>query len=354
MPEPEGVSVVVVNYQSGHHLRECLDAIASQGEPPLQEVIVVDNASSDGSERPAKERAASDDRFRFIQSDDNRGLAGGVNLALREAQGRYLGVLNPDCRPEPGWLASLTAVLDANPAIWAAVPLILLRDGDRINAAGQDLHITGLGFNRLLDEASHRAGDRPHRVAGLHGAAFLIRTDRLRALGGWDETGFLYHEDVALSWSIRLAGGEISCVPRARVRHDYFLTMYPEKLFLLERNRWALLLTHLRRPTLLALAPILLITEVLVWSFCLLRGPRFLFAKARACVWPFAIRRELAEWRTRVAAFRLIGDGKLLGRLRWSYPLRQLAALGRERGTSARRPPGGLPTGRDLRPPGSA
>lgn len=347
MPELEGVSVVVVNYQSGHHLGQCLDAIASQSDPPLHEVIVIDNASSDGSEVPARARAASDQRFRFIQSDHNRGLAGGVNLALREAQGRYLAVLNPDCRPEPGWLGALTEVLDSSPEVWAAAPLILLGDGSWINAAGQHLHVSGLGFNRLLGEEPRRAGAQPHQVPGLHGAAFLIRTDRLRALGGWDETGFLYHEDVALSWSIRLAGGEIRCVPQSRVRHDYFLTMYPEKLFLLERNRWALLLTHLRPATLVALAPMLLISELLVWSFCLLRGPRFLLAKARACVWPLANRRRLTTWRARVSAARRAGDRHLLAKLRWSYPLRQLAALGRERGISARRPPGGLPIGRN-------
>jgi hypothetical protein len=148
---------------------------------------------------------------------------------------------------------------------------------------------------------------------------------------------------VALSWDLLLSGRDIVCVPESRVLHDYHLTMYPEKLYLLERNRWALLLSHLGWGRLAGLTPALLLTELMVWGLALVRGPGFLQAKARAYAWVWGHRREIAAWRHRVFA-RGIYDGARLRRgTRWSYPVLQLGLLGGERGESTRQPPGGLP-----------
>src|SRR5438094_489739 len=78
------------------------------------------------------------------------GGAGGVSLALNAAHGVYVAVLNMDVAVEPGWLKPLVTFLEANPRVGAVNPLILLKDGERVNALGQDVHVTGLGFNRGL------------------------------------------------------------------------------------------------------------------------------------------------------------------------------------------------------------
>jgi len=141
-----------------------------------------------------------------------------------------------DVEVSPGWLAPLTAFLDRSPDTGAVCPLMLLEaDPRRINAAGQDLHVTGLGFNRWLGRPREQAGTEPFQVTGLHGGAFVIRRELLEELR-WDDSGFLYHEDVQLSWLLRLAGREIHCVPTSTVTHDYHLTMFPRKLYLLERT----------------------------------------------------------------------------------------------------------------------
>jgi hypothetical protein len=267
-----------------------------------------------------------------------------VNLALTHARGRYLAVVNPDTTFEPGWVRPLVEMMDSDPSIGVACPLILLSGTKRINSAGQHIHVTGLGFNRFLGAEVAAAGTTPHEVPGLHGACFLIETELLRAIGGWDETGFLYQEDVALSWSVRLAGRSVVCVPTSRVSHDYGLTMYPEKLYLLERNRWMLLATHLRLATRVWLSPIMLVSELLVWGLCVLRGPRFVAAKWNAVRWVLGHRPEVAAWKTRVDRLRLLGDSSLIAAMRWTYPLGQVFTLGGERGVSSRQPPGGLPT----------
>jgi GT2 family glycosyltransferase len=189
---------------------------------------VVDNASSDDSAGVAERLASEHDSVRLIRSPTNRGYAGAVNLALADARGDYMAVLNMDVQVSPGWLDPLVSLLESRPEAGVACPLILLEsDRGRIMAAGQKLNKAGLGFNRWLDKPRAIAGTEPFQVAGLHGAAFLIRRDLLERLGGWDESGFLYFEDVELSWLLRIADSEIWCVPDATVTHDYHLSMFP-------------------------------------------------------------------------------------------------------------------------------
>ena len=104
------------------------------------------------------------------------------------------------------WLGPLVELLEDRPQAGVACPLIVLEsDPGKINAAGQTLNKTGLGFNRWLDRPREVAGASLSLVDGLHGAAFLIRRSLLERLGGWDESGFLYFEDVELSWLLRIA-----------------------------------------------------------------------------------------------------------------------------------------------------
>jgi GT2 family glycosyltransferase len=242
-----------------------------------------------------------------------------------------------DVEVGPGWLEPLVSLLDLNPAAGVACPLILLEsDPGRINAAGQNLNKTGLGFNRWLERPREIAGEAPFQVTGLHGAAFLIRRELLERLGGWDESGFLYYEDVELSWLLRVAGAEIWCVPASTVMHDYHLTMFPHKLFLLERNRWKMLLSDLRARTRLALSPLLALSELMMWGYCLLRGPKFLRAKRQSYGWVRANRAQIARRREQVDSVRRRSDREVLRGLRWGYPLDQFLTLGRERGESGR------------------
>lgn len=336
------VTAVVVNYRSGDDLEPCLTGLL-EDEDLLARVVVVDNDSGDSSWEIAKRYADDDERVKVVLSPENLGLAGAVSRVLADVPTPYLAVLNPDVTPSTGWLQPLVATLDADPTAAVACPLVVIEELGRINSAGQHIHVTGLGFNRLLHSEPEDVGTATHRVCGLHGAAFVIRTDVLRTLGGWDDSGFLYHEDVALSWDVLLLGREIICVPASRVLHDYHLTMYPEKLFLLERNRIALLFSHLSAARLAVIFPALLVTEMMVWGLAIVRGWRFIKAKTRAylAVWR---RREHIRERKAVVRSRPVYEPRNLRRnVRWSYPLGQLGTLGSERGESSRQPPGGLP-----------
>jgi GT2 family glycosyltransferase len=336
------VTAVVVNYRSGDQLDNCLEALLASGDL-LEKVIVVDNSPEDPSADVARRLSQEGRPVEVIDAPSNLGLAGGVNLALARVHTTFLAALNQDVTVRPGWLNALVSAMQGHPGAAVTCPLILMTGTDRVNSLGMTVHVSALGFNRLLGRAVSEVPSRTHEVGGLHGAAFVIRTDVLRMLGGWDATGFLYHEDVALSWDVLLAGRRIVAVPDAVVEHSYQLTMYPDKLYLLERNRWALLLSHLEIGRLVALAPILIAVELAIWLMALLRGFRFVGAKARSYRWLVRNRAAIGSWRERVRA-RATYDAQLLReRCTWIVPLDQVLAVGRERRPSTRIPEGGLP-----------
>jgi GT2 family glycosyltransferase len=335
------LSIVVVNYNGGERLRGCLESLL-RDSVPAREILVVDNASTDGSRDTLREMAAHPG-ITALWSERNLGYAGGVNLALERAQGEFIAVLNMDTIVQPGWARPPVAFLGAHPEVAAVNPLIALLDGQRVNAAGQDIHVTGLGFNRGLGQPVERVGQTPFPVPGIQGGAFVIRRVLLQRIGGMDASGFLYHEDVNLSWLLRLMGYELYCVPEAVVLHDYVLSMYPDKLHLLERNRWAMLLAYVRWPTLLVLSPVLLLTECLVWGYCVLRGWSFMRAKMASYRWVLRRWRQIGGRRRLAESVRARSDWWLLRRLRWIYTVDQFVILGRERGESRRQPTGGMP-----------
>jgi GT2 family glycosyltransferase len=341
-PSPLPLSIVVVNYNGGERLADCLESLARDPDRP-RDILVVDNASTDGSPAVLRNVAELHPDMVPIWSARNLGYAGAVNLALPRARGEFVAVLNMDITVKSGWARALVEFLRTHPGAGAANPLIALQDGRRVNATGQDVHVTGLGFNRGLGRPVERVGRAPFAVSGIQGGAFVIRRVLLERIGGMDSTGFLYHEDVNLSWLLQLMGFDLYCVPEGQVVHDYFLTMYPGKLYLLERNRWAMLLAYLHWPTLILLSPFLLLTEVLVWSYCLLRGWAFVREKAASYRWVVRRWPQVKKRRALAESVRTRTDWRLLKGLRWGYPLGQFLTLGREREDSRRQPVGGLP-----------
>jgi len=156
--------------------------------------------------------------------------------------------------------------------------------------------------------------------------------------------GFLYHEDVELSWALRLAGYEISHVPTPPLLHDYELTMSPEKLFLLERNRLEMLSADLELMTKILLTPVILATEIAVWLYAIRKRSGLVGAKLRSYR-SFVERRPLHRTRRQeVRSFRLISDRGLLRTMQWRYPRSQTGALHRGATTAGRRGDREMPT----------
>jgi N-acetylglucosaminyl-diphospho-decaprenol L-rhamnosyltransferase len=208
------ITVIVGNHQGERILRDCLESVAAQTRKP-HEVIVVDGASTDRSVELAEELNA-----RVIWTE-NRGLGRLYNIGARAASTEYVLLSNNDVAYEPDCLAELAAALDADESRFAADPTQLDWDGaDVVHAR------TTLARGRLWHEylpGLHLDDNVPANTivatVSAHGAAMLVRRDRMLELGGFDESFFLEWEDLDLCWRAWLCGWPSVYVPQARLRH---------------------------------------------------------------------------------------------------------------------------------------
>lgn len=312
-------SVVIVNYNGRQYLENCLRSLIRE-EHREYEIILVDNASTDGSARYVEQAFP---KVRVIRNEANLGFGQGSNVGARQAKGRYLAFLNPDTVVEPGWLEALIAALEADPqAGLATSKVLLLADPEHINTCGNEVHFTGLTLCRGMGMERSALADL-EEVGAVSGAAFAIRRDLFEALGGFDEAFFLYMEDTDLSWRARLAGYRCIYVPFSVVLHDYTLRFGPKKTFYQERNRYLMLLKGLQWRTWLVLLPALLLAEAVTWEFVLLRERQRLANKVQAYAWIVRHWGQVMESRRRTQALRKARDHDLLARCSYRLSFEQ-------------------------------
>jgi GT2 family glycosyltransferase len=209
------VSVVVVVYESGPTLADCLAALRAQTFTDY-EVILVDNASSD---RTAQGAAKADPALRLVENAENLGFAAAVNQGARLARGRWLVLLNPDAFAEPEWLERLMAATEANPAVHAfASRQLMADDPTRLDGLGDVMALAGYPFRGGYTHKNPGQME-PGWVFSACGGAMLIDRELFLGLGGFDERLFCYCEDVDLGYRLRLVGEPTLLVPDAVVRH---------------------------------------------------------------------------------------------------------------------------------------
>ncbi len=226
-PMMPNVSVLIVSYHSRDRLDACLTSVLSQTER-ASEVIVVDNASTDGSAALLRERYP---QVRLIENAANVGFAAAVNQAARTAQGRYLFLLNPDATVLGKAIDTLCAFLDQHPEAGIGAPRVLDEQGQLQHNAYRFPTLTSslrLALShtplRLLLRRPRRAGydltsDQPQGVEAVAGCALAIPSALWRQLGGLDEGFFLYGEDTDLCWRAWRDGRQVVYMPAAAVIH---------------------------------------------------------------------------------------------------------------------------------------
>jgi GT2 family glycosyltransferase len=196
-------AIVIVSYNSSVVLPGCLDTV-----PAGTVVIVVDNASEDGSADLAAARGA-----RVIRNTANRGFTVACNQGAAAAAPADVLFLNPDARLEPGAMERLAAALAAFPEAGAAGPMLVDETGETRLRDGSALH----------DRPSGPPLPLPEGICCwplLTGAALMVRRQAFEAVGGLDEAIFLYHDDDDLSLRLRQAGWSLLVEPAARVFHE--------------------------------------------------------------------------------------------------------------------------------------
>jgi N-acetylglucosaminyl-diphospho-decaprenol L-rhamnosyltransferase len=209
------VSVVVVVYESGPTLAECLAALKAQSFTDY-ELILVDNASSDRSAQAAA-KAAPD--VVLIENATNLGFAAAVNQAAKVARGQWLVLLNPDAYARPDWLEHLMAAAEANPGVHSFTSRQLKADdATTLDGLGDVMSIVGFPFRGGYTQPNPGRLE-PGWVFSACGGAMMVDRALFLNVGGFDERLFCYCEDVDLGYRLRLIGKPTLLVPDAVVRH---------------------------------------------------------------------------------------------------------------------------------------
>lgn len=271
------MTAVVVAYNGGDDLRTCVESLLTQTIPGL-EIVVVDNASTDGSVDALPAELVG--RLRTIRRMANRGYAAGANAGWRAATTELVAILNQDLVLMPDCLERMREALLGAAAEALVTPKLVLRsDPKTVNAIGNDVHLSGVAWCHGLGT---RAADWHGvvEVTAISGAAFMARRSFLQRLGGVEEAYFMYMEDVDLSLRARLEGGICIAACDAVAVHDWNPTLAPKKFELLERNRRALWHRFFGRSA--RLYPLLMQAELMAWTYAMTRGASFVRAKVRA------------------------------------------------------------------------
>ncbi|MDX9829318.1 MAG: glycosyltransferase family 2 protein [Anaerolineae bacterium] len=214
-------SVVIPNWNGAHHLPVCLDALRAQTYRNL-EVVVVDGASTDGSQELLAEEYP---QIHLLALPRNLGLTGANNAGFRAARGEILVSLNNDTEACPHFVEALVDALLAHPdAGMAASKMLLFDRRDTIHSAGDGYGVDGIPFNRGVWQRDEGQFDEPGWVFGGCGGAVAYRRAMLDEIGPFDETFFMYCEDVDLNWRAQLAGWRCWYTPGAVVYHKLSAT----------------------------------------------------------------------------------------------------------------------------------
>jgi len=223
-PRRPDLAVVVVNHDAGDALADFVTSLRAEG---VSELIVVDNASSDGS----SDHLDTDPTVRVIRTGANLGYGAGANRGMAATEAELVLVSNPDVSVHPGALDALAAAFDGDPTLAIAGPCLLGADGARYPSARRFPSMAVAGGHALLGLLAPRNRfTRRYRMADLDpsstasvdwvsGACFMARHRALDELGGFDESYFMYVEDLDLCWRAHRAGWTVAYVPAAVVTH---------------------------------------------------------------------------------------------------------------------------------------
>ena len=224
------VSVVIVNYKVRDLLRECLRSLEHDLDVLRGEVWVVDNASDDGSVEMVRSEFPW---VRLLANERNRGYGAANNQAIREAEGRYVLILNPDTKLPPGAIVDTIAEMEASPDIGALGPKLILADGTLDKACRRSFPSPEVAFYRLFGLAklfpnnprfarynlSNVDEDTAIDVDSVVGAFMLVRREVVERVGMFDEAFRLYGEDLDWAYRIKAAGWRVRYHPAVVVLH---------------------------------------------------------------------------------------------------------------------------------------
>ncbi len=301
------VSIIILNYNGGQHLLECLESLF-RTIISRKEIILIDNNSSDNSHIICKEKFPE---IILIQNKSNVGMAA-RNQGIDIAKGNFIVFLDSDTVVEKDWLIPLVISYKKNGEGLYQPKLLEKRRRDVINSSGNMINIFGLAYSRVKGEKDSGKYNEFSRISFASGACTFTSRDVIAKIGSVDEMLFAYHDDVEYGWRAALLGIPSYYEPNSIVYHlgSPTLEWSSKKFFLLERNRWICLLTLYSRRTLARIFPLLLIAEVGIFFFLLRKG--LALSKLNSCFSLIRLHNNISKKKTEIIKIRKLNDKEII------------------------------------------
>lgn len=271
MAEKPLVSIIILNYNAGQLLIECVDSILKTDYPNF-EIIVVDNASKDQSHQNCKEKFPS---IILVENKENLGYCEGNNVGIRIANGEYIVILNPDTLAEPDWLTKLVTAYEKYGVGLYQPKFLTTIDHSILMSTGNMIHLFAFGYSRGKGKRDDGQYNQVESIGYASGTCLFTSSKVLRELGMFDPFLFAYHDDLDVGWRAAMLGIKSYYIPDSVIYHPpegFSFKWSPLKYYLLERNRHYCLLTHYSRSTFYKMLPALILVEIAVFFFYLKKG----------------------------------------------------------------------------------
>jgi len=265
------VSIIILNYNAGKLLEECIDSIYKSNYKNF-EIIVVDNNSKDNSHIACNEKFSS---INLIENKKNLGYCEGNNVGIRNSNGNFIVILNPDTIVDPNWIDELLLGYQKfGDGIYQ--PKFLTIDNESIiQSTGNMIQLFGFGYSRNKGDQDEKQFNSIETVNYASGTCLFTSKQILTQLDLFDSFLFAYHDDLDLCWRASMQGIKSYYVPASIVFHPsegFSFKWSNLKFFLLERNRLYCLFTHYSRSTFLKFLPALILVDIAVGFFYLKNG----------------------------------------------------------------------------------
>jgi GT2 family glycosyltransferase len=272
------ISIIVLNYNAGELLLNCIDSLKKSTYQNI-EILVVDNISSDDSHTKCKKQFPD---IRLIQNAKNLGYCGGNNVGIKEAKGEFIVILNPDTIVDENWLHEIFNAFNEFGDGLYQPKIISLNESNIIQSTGNMIHAFGFGFARDKGKKIIEKKEEIEEIGYASGTCLFTTKKVLEKVGLLDEFLFLYHDDLDLGWRAAQIGINSYYVPKSKIFHaeSYSLKWSAKKFYWLERNRKYCLKTHYSKDTYKKMSLSLILVDLSVWLFYISKG--FVNAKISA------------------------------------------------------------------------
>lgn len=301
------VSIIIVNYNGGNILIECIESIYQTVKHTF-EIILVDNNSSDNSHLKCKKIFPL---IKLIENDKNIGLTA-RNQGIKAAKGQFIVFLDSDTVVTENWLDNLLASFKDHGEGLYQPKLLEKNRPDIINSAGNMINILGMGFSRGKGEKDEGQYNKFQEIGYSSGACTFSSSKVINKIGNINKIFFSYHDDLDYGWRGWLQNIPSFYEPKSVVYHlgSPTLKWSGKKFYFLERNRWICLLYLYSTSTVIKILPILLLLEIGIFFYFLAKGYDLEKIKSSISIWK--LRHEIKESKIEIQKLKIISDKKVI------------------------------------------